>query len=511
MRLIKYHSKNLRILTYLTMIVGVLCYTFVYSIQNKMHQTVPEAIGRHVDSMGIAISELKYGMTGYRGYEEIRNTLSEHGMTTDPRVLQKYGMSLEEILTDSVILNDAINLALNVHQVSRSGQYHLSREDVGLVTYYKLAFRIFGYKIESFLYLYFLLLGISVFVFLATFLKRVDLLNVLLLFVCSHFVIVAVAPLVGIQLQTVHNPRFLPVLGILPSLYIALLILGKRRFDLVTVAGASIQSVILILVINARSSAIWLIIFLCATLCAAVLWYWIRKRELGKYVFNKVHFWPLVIVFIGVFIFKMFLLVYLHPCYTEVQLKHLFWHVAYLGLSANPDSWSKYGIECDDNTGFKLVKKSAAKRYGIDDWSRFGSWELYEKIIKDEYMKILGQDPWFVVESYLWKPVLLLKIYFNSSFGAIHYLFKWSIIAILLLGSVMAGKVFLKRWLQYFCVLLIGFAFSVLPIFIYIPTPTVIADAAMFLTLLIYMTISGGMCYIFCRYKWFTMNGNGNI
>jgi hypothetical protein len=74
-------SKSHKSLIYVTLIFGVLVFTFVQSIQVGMHRTVPEAIGRNQMSIGIAISEMTHGLTGYRGYNKVLKTLSDQGMT----------------------------------------------------------------------------------------------------------------------------------------------------------------------------------------------------------------------------------------------------------------------------------------------------------------------------------------------------------------------------------------------------------------------------------------------
>jgi len=59
---IKLNKKNIKILVYLTLILGVLSYTFAMSIQKGMHQVFAGGVGYHTSAMGIAISELKYGL-----------------------------------------------------------------------------------------------------------------------------------------------------------------------------------------------------------------------------------------------------------------------------------------------------------------------------------------------------------------------------------------------------------------------------------------------------------------
>jgi hypothetical protein len=142
------------------------------------------------------------------------------------------------------------------------------------------------------------------------------------------------------------------------------------------------------------------------------------------------------------------------------------------------------------------VRKITYERYGSKDWSSLGGWELYESILKDEYLKIVVQDPWYVIKNYLYKPILFIKNYFGSTdYKASNYLFKWAILCVVLIGGLMAGEVFLKLWLQYFYLLILGLAFSLLPSMFAMPMPPLIAGPALFFTFVIYMIISGAVCY----------------
>lgn len=493
-------SRSYKISVYIVLIFGVLMYTFLHSMQRNMHRTVPEAIGRHEQAIGMAISELRFGSTGYSGYFAVLNKLTEHGMTNDPRILENYGMTADELLTNGDILNNAIEVALHTKDVSSFGQYQIFGDDIGLVTYYELSFYIFGYRIESFFYLYFLLFSGSIVVFLLTFYRRVDLLNVLLLLTCSHFVISSVAPIVGIELQTVHNPRFLPVLAIIPALYISLLILGKEQLNLMTLSGTIIQTCILVLVIHARSSARYEIIFLSVIFSLLFLWhYWRHNLYIGKYLLNRTCFWPLGIVIIGLFILNFHLLLYRHYSYsaTTTAGKHVFWHAVYIGLSAHPDSWRKYDIDFQDMASARLVQKRAYELYGVTEPVPYYG-ELYEPILKSETIRILINDPRFAIETFLYyKPLMFFKSYFSPSFGATRYLFSWPLLPVLVLGSLLAGRGFLRQWLRYFALLVFALLFSLIPSMLAVPHPAYIADPALLFTCIIYMVISGLLAMIY--------------
>ena len=494
---LKTHSKTA---IYIVLILGVLTFTFATFAKDDRYHTLPGGINGHISMLSIAISDLNYGLTGYFYYWKVNRALHEGINWKELRGASK-SVSINKPL-DPELWNKAIQKALHVENVTSEGTHALIREDKGLADYYKLAFRIFGYKIESFFYFYFLLLSVSVLIFLFTCYKQTNLLNILLIYLCSHFVVVALAPKIGFQLQTIHNDRFIPALSILPMLYLSQLILRNQKLTPVTLIGAGIQIWILMLAIHIRSSAIYQLLFICAIVVLAILWNWIKTSKAGRYTFNKIRFWPLGLLFLGFFFLKLHLLLGLHPSYNDVTAYHLFWHPAYEGLGAHPDSWDKYRIAYGDEASFHFVERRLREKTG-SPWTDRAGYEIFESILKEEYFRILKEDPRFVIENYLYKLILFFKVYFSSSFkilnssslGAIDHLLKLELLCAIALGSLLAGKSYLKRWLKYLYILLLGLSFSLLPGIFAMPTPFLIIDPALVLTFIIYFVISGGICW----------------
>ena len=194
----------------------------------------------------------------------------------------------------------------------------------------------------------------------------------------------------------------------------------------------------------------------------------------------------------------IFFLLHFHYTYNDTTSRHLFWHPAYSGLFAHPDGKSKYGYDqaTGDTYNFHLVENITYERYGTKNWETIGGYELFESILKDEYIKFMVQNPSYFIKNYLYKPILFIKSYFGSTgYNASNYLFNWTILCVVLIGSLLAGDIFLKLWFQYFFILVLGLAFALLPSMVYVPLPPWIADPALLFTILIYMMISGALCY----------------
>lgn len=484
--------------------VVVLLYAFLLSSQYKKTPVVYA----HMLGMSIAISNMEYGLTEYRGYKKIQQLFTPF--------YRKYGYA-----TDFSQINEAIEKALKVNNVESEGM-HLMSNDMGIVDFYRLGFRIFGYTAESTFYLFHMLFGLSVIAFMVTFFKRHELLFILLLFVCSYLVVIQTPEL---KIESLTDARFYTILTLLPSFYLALLFLRKRRFDIIALAGSIVQVFILIFAIHGRSPGINQIAFLAGLLLVIFAFsYLIRKENIKKIVLSRICVWPLVILFIGLVLLKMHLAINLNHAYTSVTAKHPFWHSVYLGLGDHPDSKEIIGFDTynNDRKGFELVERLAPQKgltFDIDsaiynyEWSvppdndkeiRFLD-DNYEAIVKEEILRIFKENPGFVINSFLYKIPLFLKVYFGSSdidylylpaekryytFGALPFVIKGYLLLIVFSGALLVRRVPINNWLICFGILILQFVFALIPALLGTPGSQIIVDSGLLFTILIYMVLT---------------------
>lgn len=420
-----------------SLIICVLLYTFTLSYRYDDIVSVSPT-PRVILAMSVAISEMEYGITGYSGYAKVFKFF-------EPLWAQAFvnHISLANIQDE---FNTAIEKSLNIEDPSSDGIHFMYGRNVALADYIKLAFTIFGYEVNSLFYLYFLLFTISVVVFLSAFYKRSDLLYILLLVVCSHFVILMAVPFVGGVDLCVASSRFYPVLTVVPTLHLAFLILRKHKKKAVWVLGASLQALILAFVIIIRTSAAYQLLFLITvTIIFNTLWYWKKKR---------LQIWPLAITFGAIFLLKVYISIGLHNSYTEVTSQHNFWHAAYLGIARHPEARNKHGIEgITDSHAYRFVLNQIPSDMGTLDYRFFGGGtvhsnangliqiggEDYENIIEKEFIKVLKKDPIFVIESYLYKIPQFFTAYFSSGFYVVNNRpFIWPIFIVILGGDFLS-------------------------------------------------------------------------
>ena len=490
--------KQFVVLLYILLIWGVLAHTFLYAKQKGMHQMFYPLGGRAAESISIAMSHFKHDLKGYRGYSRILSTL--HQGTASAHIPDPATASREEIAAYAVRMNQVLNRAMTLEKVADLGMHRLFREDKGSVLYYELAFRIFGIRVEGFFYLYFVLFGISLSIFTLTFCNRLDLLNFLLLITCAHFAVVASVSGMGWALETIHNSRFMGVLGIVPMFYMAFLIWGYAKVNYLTIIGMIIQTAILVFVIFIRSSASYQLFFLISLFGLRCLWVWLRNPRFGVYNIRQIRFSPLLIAGAGVLLLVAHLQVTLSYPYTNVMDQHSFWHPLYLGLGAHPDSERKYGITFSDPVAFDRVEQLAP---GTLQLTARGDYDKYEAVLKNEYLKIWHHDPQFVIANYFYKIPIFLKNYV-SFYG--RSLWERPV----MWGVVFAGLV--RMPLSPVCFSCLGFlllalAWSCVPFFVAMPEGYLIADSALLSTVAIYVVLTGCVC-LFLRKTLITGGGH---
>lgn len=316
----------------------ILLQSFSLAIKNGMHTYVLEELFEfYARSISIAVSNLEYHLKGYVGYEKVYETLRNDGFT-------------ESNNNNSTALDLAIQKAATLRN-PQSAIFTLTYNDPGYINYVRLSFLLFGYKISSVLFLYFAFLLIQIIFYFIEFRKNSLATAALVLFLLSHYAIIAVLAYVP-GVVTPHNIRFLPVLSILPIMHVSTLVLFPKSIKLGTSLRVCVQSLMFLFVLQCRSSAIWFVFFLFFVLLIGI--FYRRKKSSkgseiatpnrlwkGKEILTRVKvLWPVFLLLIGVF-FSPLKPHNLHPLYSErdkvVLGHHPFWLPLYLGLAINPD------------------------------------------------------------------------------------------------------------------------------------------------------------------------------
>jgi hypothetical protein len=385
-----------------------------------------ESIGNPPKAIAAALSDMVHGLNeGYVAYTIIEQTLERGGMTNQKALLDALGQEYPTNLRDSKLQNSAIAAARAVgvpdHATFGDGSLISMRQmDLGLVDYYKLAFRLFGFRTEGFYYLYFVLLGVSIATFLMAYRRSTVELCVPVLFLGAGNIVLNMDVFDDIQVATVTNLRFLSTLGLLPALHLALLMVERRKLTWDHVLAAVIQIALLIFVFSIRSTVAWVLpLFLAIAIFQVAghlkrLWQgWESSPQaiasaMGASISGC---WPVAALLLALLGFQSVVSMQTHPIYNmdDALPHHMRFHNAFLGLEMHPD-WQKtfakdYDFAVEDNLGYQVAVGRLVADYGLPGsylHSSLGDvrYGLQDRLIKEAYISFIRQHPRFVLEAH---------------------------------------------------------------------------------------------------------------
>ena len=421
--------KNLKTI-YLILIFLFLSLSYQSSSKLELKNIIPEPVEMSLVPMSIAISELKGYTTGYTGSNNLLDIFLNH------QSLQRYRNNKSELPR-----MDLKNILSSLKIENNSTKSFLEREDLGIIDFYKISFSLFGYKISSLTSTYYAILILSVILFAVKFWNKSFFLNFLLVFATIHWTVVEILPMIGPELTTVYNRRFLSVLSLLPALAIIFDVRNNTILTRVDLFVLILNAIIILLILHFRSASAFGLLLILSLFFYQLVNKKIKICTLGH--FYKRSAFSAISIIVMLFIFlKSFVYLYQDPGYTKKVTGHLFWHPAYLGLSAHPDSYDKYGIFLHDKVTAKLVSNITEKKFGTHNWEQIGGIDYFEETIKKEYISIFMNDFTFFLESYLIKPVIFIKTFFNSNYVQNDFIFSFS--TLLVFSIVIFSKFLFK-------------------------------------------------------------------
>jgi hypothetical protein len=342
-----------------------------------------ESLENHQWAIAIALTEIvDHFRGGYVGFAVVLNKLNEiwyRGASNfhDPIIDQNN--------KNGDLMNEAIRAAAAVrpHRPAYAGDGTLITmiySDLGTVDFDKMAFRIFGLRIESFYYMFFLLLSVSVIAYMAVFwcelAPKIVLLFALFSFLIEPFTSIFFGP----QMPTFPGMRHGSTLALIPALHFVFLILNRRPLTTATLVPTLVQLAILLLSISIRGSAGWALAFVVAASCWVA--FWDARREPAEArtwqrIVRGAARWPVVLLIGGFLLHNQYTKLQLHPIYStdDVIPYHGFWHAAYIGI-----------LRAEMNGLSGLLPRSSkapeiARKYGSDQ----GGYAAATEYLRDTY------------------------------------------------------------------------------------------------------------------------------
>lgn len=414
--------------------------------------------------------------------------------------------------------------------------------DKGGALYAVAAYRVFDVSSSALYNFYFLILGVTVLMFLVSYRKEPFKLLTLFCVLLALFALAKPISMGGDQLGAFHAQRALPTLALVPCLYLVFAALERPSRGRVVLI--LFQAIVLVFVLFIRSAALWglLAVFAATFVAMMVDWraIWQRLRAhwaRGLISAGRDYMIPVCAVLIAFAGLQAHKAVAFHPRYfDDLETTRVLWHNAYIGLGrheAIADELWPTGTFGD--AGVAQALEVYLKKNGRgEEWDRLvapvKSGKIgniyavaqYDELVKDMYLSAWQRFPSVLPRVYLFaKPLAffgsLMSVWaprgeaaeedlFSKGlkYGAFHSGTPWHIGALILLAAAIGlfrlsgAKPRARDWIGAGALALFPQLtwFAAYPSFGATPTPYIVATFVFYL--LVAMGVSvliGGVLY----------------
>jgi hypothetical protein len=408
--------------TVVVMIIGLLIFgaTFRAGIDRDMDRLVSmEGYGRILNAIAAVMTEERFHQGGYALSNCIHDELERRGFTINPEIVKRAGARipqnlrapfldklLEDMQHDLSKLSDDCGIAIR----------GLGGDDVGYVDFAKIAFFLFGLHIRAFYYLFFWIYGLILFVALIE--RHRDPMGQIILLSAAGLVYVScyysdflLLPEPGGS-GNMLNPRFMPVLALVPGIHLLLMLVDKAAPNWWRVAIVVFQSGVIFLAVHIRLSAIW---WVPALLLAAVVLFLLSLKdskgsaEGWRPVAAQ---WPALVSLVVILGGLKAVGWSLHPVYREGGWVsyHTVWHAIYSSLQFHPKYREKYGAYYEGKSWDEMPYAGALaylKEHPEEDKpelfivGRSLKYSALERLTRLAFFEFLRRDPWYVFETFV--------------------------------------------------------------------------------------------------------------
>lgn len=385
------------------------------------------------------ISSRDHGLAGhpYSGYEAVLTTLQLGGFTSMPEVLRRAGLQYPDNLRDYERLNAAIAAARSVN-VDGSPLVMHAENDQGLTDYIRASFALFGEDVSSPYYFYFVLIALSMVLFVVEYWRSYEASALLFASVCGVYSFLPNYLGSDPELLTVATSRHLSTIGIIPLLHLILFMAsGRTPARYLSLAALVLQSALIAFAFAIRATAEWMPI----AVGAATLFYLARPMALAvrtRFGLEKIAPETMRRGFAALIFCASFAAVgavrehSLEPTRGVALNIHPLWHNMFFGLSVNPEWRARFYPAYAGLRGDSLPFYAAAK-YAVDHdlpyrtlpsiWIEtpetkkltsepipFGSWPIFERIVKAAFFEFVRAHPGYAIRVYFaYHPLALLQ------------------------------------------------------------------------------------------------------
>jgi hypothetical protein len=408
----------------LLLLIGcVFCLDVFHGIQLGQDRTAFHPIYRLRQSLAVAISRMHDPSPGhYLAYKSVVNVLNENGFAlfdSDP------GLHLDvpgwaALLTDGPRLNRIIQQAKDAAVDSSLPPEIIQANELGFADYIYFSFRLFGDRISSLYYFFYLIVTATCLVYILQFHNRPFLLFLLVIFLGELYFLENYAQSYGLELQTVTNSRLFSGLSLVPALHVLFVHWQRQPPRAFTVTGVFVQSLIFGFLLSCRTEAVWQVAMVAAVACGSgillVLQWRSRKRpDLSSWLRLL---WPALTFLIVVSAYSAIISLRADDRYALEPKGHILWHEILMGLLStspelrreyldgkeptysDPDVYSaiNHDLKARDDASSPMVRR-LPNGDPIVDLALPGGWNEYERLVRSLTLQIILHHPIAVLET----------------------------------------------------------------------------------------------------------------
>jgi hypothetical protein len=385
-------------------------------------------------SAAIALSQIKFGLSGGLAYKEVEQAITNE-VTTTKNIWDIMDDGTQALLRDPSAITRGLKnaAALRKDQIAvpatKDGYITDWCEDLGYADFYNLAFRLFGVNAYSTHFLYVTVLLLSLLLFQACFIRD-SLPMASLTFAVAALFLLSSSSFFSESVPSFAANRFLSTLGLIPLLHLVHAALRRRAWTAAELGVVTVQAAILAFVLAARGSTMWCLVALAAIIVTTAGFRLRHLRWDRPALSNLRAAWQLAdgylprLLLTGALAFAVIGAIGLvrNARIDERYFRddnfphHLLWHSAYLGLTLNPE-WPKYkpfanAPDGGDGAGFAVFVYRMQER-GEPAVSSLNYYRarVYEKVIKREYLSFLAAHPTYALRLFFYyKPMALIDL-----------------------------------------------------------------------------------------------------
>jgi hypothetical protein len=389
----------------LLLLIGcAFCLDVFHGIKLGQDRAAFHPIYRLRQSLAVAISRMHDPSPGrYLAYKSVVNVLNENGFAH----LDAPGWTM--LLNDGPLLDRIIQQAIDVPIDTSLPPEIIQANELGYADYAYFSFRLFGDKISSLYYFFYLIVGLTCLLYVLQFRDSPFLLFLVVIFLAELHFLENYAHSFG--QNTVSNSRLFSGLSLVPVLHILFLLWQCQPPRAFTVTAVVVQSAIFAFLLSCRTEVAWQVAMIAVVACGIGLSLLLRRRDAKhRHLIVLAPVWPAVIFLLVVFAYSAVVSTSADQRYATEPKAHIVWHEFMIGLLRSSlelrreylggaplgsDDGEVYTAVIHDLNARNDFSSPIVKRLGDGQLTidLMGGWAEYDRLVRSLAFRIMRDHP----------------------------------------------------------------------------------------------------------------------